>query len=65
MERKHLAILDGNSHFQLVPSEMRRIPLAAEYAKCKNRHYDFTGRVQLARSKSESSGRIPQLEYLR
>jgi hypothetical protein len=62
---KHLAILDGNSHFQLVPSEMGRIALAAEYAKCKNRRYDVAGLVQLARLKSESGGCIPQPEYLR
>jgi hypothetical protein len=36
--------LDGSSHFQLLPSEMVRILLAAEYAEYKNRSCEFTGR---------------------
>jgi hypothetical protein len=71
MEREHLVILDSSAHFQLLPSERRILlaaeyaKLAAEYAKCKNRHCDFTGPVRPARPKFESGELIPQRNNLR
>jgi hypothetical protein len=61
MERKQSRGIGRQFAFQLLPSK-GRTALAAEYAKCKNRLYDFTVEVWAVWRRVETDGPVPRLE---